>query len=131
VRIVNTSNQPFEFMFNATSFGPYMPGEIVDLPDEVAMHGIKRGTMYESESGMFLGQRMEPLDSVKVDPIRLRELITYDCPLSESDQCNAKGFNNLDDLRVHMEQAHWGKPEVEDPLAPAAIPEGKPSNKKS
>jgi len=128
VRVVNTSDKPFEFMFNATSFGPYQPGQIVDLPDEVALHGIKRSTMYDSESGGYLGQKLEPLDAVKVDPMRMQQLITYDCPLAESDQCNAKGFKSLDDLRVHMEQAHWGKPEVDDPLAPIVPASTKASN---
>lgn len=119
MRVVNTSDKPVEFMFNSTSFGPYKPGEIIDLPDEVALHGIKRCTK-EDEFGIFIGQSLEPLDQVKVDPGRLQALITYDCPMAMSDQCNAKGFKNLDDLRVHLEQVHWGKPEIEDPLAPAS-----------
>lgn len=128
MRIVNTSKKPFEFMFNATSFGPYAPGEIADLPDAVAMHGIKRSVILDEE-GNYIGQHMEFLNDIKVDPERLRSLIVYDCPLAESEQCNAKGFSSLDDLRAHMEHVHWGKPESDDPLAPASTPKTKPSSK--
>jgi hypothetical protein len=129
VKIVNTSSEPFEFMFNAASYGPYKAGEIIDLPDEVALHGIKRSTMLDEE-GAYIGQKLEPLDSIKIDPDRLQKIITYDCPMSDSDQCNAKGFRTLDDLRVHMEQAHgWMVAKKEDPLlAPAAPTPAKQSS---
>lgn len=117
MRIVNISDKPFEFMFDATSFGPFGPGQIVDLPDEIAMHGVKR-SMIIDEEGITVGQKMDYVSSV--DSATLKKIVTYDCPMVLSGQCKAKGFKSLDDLKAHMEQAHWGKPEEVDPLGPAS-----------
>lgn len=115
MRIVNTSDLPFEFSFDSVVYGPYQPGKIIDLPYEVANHGIKRSQMLD-EMGNVLGFRMQTLEEAKSDPQKFADLLVYTCPFSLSDQCNAAPFKNVDDLRKHME-THWAKPEVvEDTL---------------
>lgn len=118
MKIVIVSDKPFEFTFNSTIYGPFEHGQIVDLPDEVALHGIKRSIVVDEE-GNYIGQGVKTLDEVRGDSGALEKIIKYDCPLALSEQCNSKGFANLDDLRAHMEQVHWRVPDVEDPLGPA------------
>ncbi|HCV42400.1 MAG TPA: hypothetical protein DGH68_02880 [Bacteroidetes bacterium] len=119
MRVVNVDDKPYEFCFDAQVFGPYAPGTIVDLPDAVAAHAIKRSVVLDDE-GVFVRAKMEYLNDMKADPERYKAIITYDCPFVASEQCNMKGFKNLDELRTHLE-SHWGKPEVDDPLAPAGV----------
>jgi hypothetical protein len=116
VRVVNVDDKPFEFCFDAAVFGPYAPGTIVDLPDHIAVHAIKRSVVLDDE-GVFVRNKMEFLSDMKGDQERMQRIITFDCPYVASEQCNMKGFKTTDELRAHLE-THWGKPEVDDPLAP-------------
>ena len=106
MRIVNVSDKPFEFTFNAVVYGPYPPGAVVDLPYAIAQHGIKRSVTYD-EDGQVIGYKMDYLDSVKNDPTTMERVIKYECPLAATEQCNVGPFKTLDELRIHMEQAHW------------------------
>jgi hypothetical protein len=115
VRIVNISDRPFEFSFDSVVYGPYQPGTIIDLPHEVASHGIKRSQELD-EMGNILGFRIQSIEEAKSDPEKFKNLLVYNCPFTMSDQCNAKPFKSVDDLKKHME-THWAKPEaVEDSL---------------
>jgi hypothetical protein len=115
VRIVNTSDRPFEFSFDSVVYGPYQPGTIIDLPHEVATHGIKRSQELD-EMGNVLGFRMQSIEEAKSDPEKFKNLLVYNCPFGMSDQCNAKPFKSVDELKKHME-THWAKaPEPEDDL---------------
>jgi hypothetical protein len=127
VRIVNTSDRPFEFSFDSVVYGPYQPGTIIDLPHEVATHGIKRSQELD-EMGNVLGFRMQSIEEAKSDPEKFKNLLIYTCPFAMSDQCNAKPFKSVDELKKHME-THWAKaPEPEDDLFGSAP--GKPTQKK-
>jgi hypothetical protein len=112
VRIVNTSDKPFEWSFNSVVYGPYPPGTIIDLPHAVAEHGIKRSQILD-EDGNISGFKMQSLEEAKADPNKLKDLLIYNCPFGQSDQCNAKPFKNVDDLRKHME-THWAKDAAEE-----------------
>ena len=114
MRIVNTSDTPFEWSFNSVVYGPYPPGKIIDLPYEVAEHGIKRSQTLD-EMGNPMGFRMQTLEEAKADPEKLQNLLIYQCPFTLSDQCTAKPFKNVDDLRKHME-THWAKDAVEESI---------------
>lgn len=106
MKIVNTSDKPYEFAFNSCTYGPFAPGQIIDLPDEVALHGIKRSIILDEE-GNYLSQKAQPLDQVKTNPAMMEKLIKYDCPMAASEQCSAGPFASLDALREHLETAHW------------------------
>jgi hypothetical protein len=113
-RIVNVSNAPFEFTFNSCVYGPYAPGQVVELPYAIAEHGVKRG-MIVDDMGNFVGNRCEFLDDLQNDQERMKSILMYECPLAVSHQCAAASFRNLDELRAHME-THWTT--AADPLAP-------------
>jgi hypothetical protein len=105
VRIVNTSDMPFEYSFNSVVYGPYAPGVIVDLPYEVAEHGIKRSVVLD-DVGNPTEYRMKTIEEAKADPEKFQNMLQYACPFTFSDQCTAKPFKSVDDLRKHLE-VHW------------------------
>lgn len=126
-RIVNTSKEVFEFQFNGQVFGPYAPGEPVDLPYEVAMHGIKR-SQYLDEMGNPLGFRMALLDEAKLDPQIAKRLLVYECPMVKAGECSAKPFKSVDELRAHME-SHWAADAKKADLLAQAEESTKPARK--
>jgi hypothetical protein len=104
-RIVNTSDKPYEFCFDACVYGPYAPGQVIELPNEIAAHGVRRSQILD-EIGNTVGFKCEFLNDLKNDKERMENLLVYDCPLKMSDQCNVGSFKSLDDLRSHLE-THW------------------------
>lgn len=126
-RIVNTSNEPFEFQFDGVVYGPYAKGDPVDLPWEVAMHGIKR-SQYLDGMGNPLGFRMSLLEEAKLDPKFSKEILVYECPLVRAGECTAKAFKSVDALRAHMEE-HWAADAKQADLLAQAENSQKPPRK--
>jgi hypothetical protein len=124
VRIVNVSDKPFEFQFNSCTYGPYDPGRIVDLPTEVAVHGIKRSIIVD-DVGNVIGQRMSTLDEAKRDT-KMSEMLTLECPFVQTEQCQAKPFKSVEELRVHL-NTHFAAEAMDDGLGP--LPAGNPKAK--
>jgi len=105
VRIINTSDQPFEFQFDSRVYGPFQPGEIADLDDAIALHGLNRSKVID-EMGNTTGYRLEALNDMRGDTARLRSILSYHCPFGESGQCDTQPFKSVEELRAHME-SHW------------------------
>jgi len=103
LKIINTSDKPFEWTFNGEIFGPLAPGQIADFPNEVALHAIKRGVVLD-DTGDFIKYRVESLDSVSNE--KIRDIAQYECPFAVTNQCDAKPFKNVKDLKAHLE-SHW------------------------
>lgn len=118
LKVVNVSDKPFEFLFNAVVY-VVPPGKPVELPYEIAMHGIKKSVFYDpQDDNVLLGHKLELLDTVKSDAQAMAALMKYECPFTASDQCNAGLFDSIDDLRAHLESVHWPVDAVEDPTEP-------------
>jgi len=118
---MNTSNKPYEFTWDGGHYGPIMPGQIVDYPDDMANHCMKRSTVL-FQDGDMMGDidyyQMVPLDSV--DPKKVRDNALYECPLVASGQCNAKSFASMAELKAHLD-GHWELlPEAPKPQAKTA-----------
>jgi hypothetical protein len=109
-KVINVSNKPYEFTFDGGNYGPIQPGEIKDYPNEVAAHCIKRSEILDPELGETVGYKMAYLDSLSKD--KIKEIATYICPFVAANQCHAKPFKTIDDLRRHMDD-HWGSDESE------------------
>ena len=120
MRIVNTSDGPFEFSFDSVVYGPYQPGTIIDLPYEVANHGIKRSQVLD-EMGNITGYRVQSIEEAKSDPEKFKNLLVYNCPFGASDQCTAKPFKSVDELKKHME-THWVSEPTDDLFGAPAKP---------
>jgi len=119
LKIMNTSNKPFEFTWDGSPFGPIKPGEIVDYPDPVANHAVKRSAVLFQEgdqSGDIDYFQMEYLHNV--DKKKIVETALYECPLKASGQCDEKAFNTMAELKAHMD-THW------ELLPEANLPKGK------
>ena len=122
MKIINTSDKPFRFTFDACNFGPYLPGQVVDLPEDVAAHAIRRSIVLD-DAGDFVAYRMEPLSSV--DPNRVKDIALIECPFIALNQCNAASFKSADELKAHLE-SHWEfGPEKQQTLKPAPMPKTK------
>jgi hypothetical protein len=114
VKIINKSDKPFDFTFDSGNYGPYLPGEVVDLPDEIAAHAVKRSEILDPDFGDTIGFQMSYLSDLSQEEIRKHVL--YPCPFIQSNQCNAKSFKTPDELRAHLE-THWGAPTNGKPAA--------------
>lgn len=118
MKIVNVSDKPFEFMFSEVTYGPYVPGQIIDLPDHIAQHGLDKSAILDDEGlGNIVGFKLKTLADAKVTE---KNILIYECPLVASGECTAKAFSSLDDLKAHME-THWGSA-----LKPVAGKQGQP-----
>ena len=107
MKIMNTSNKPYEFTWDGGHYGPYAPGAILDLPDEIANHAVKRSAVLFQEgdmSGDIAYYQMEYLHNV--DRKKVNEISLYDCPLKASGQCDEKAFSTMAELKAHMD-THW------------------------
>jgi hypothetical protein len=107
LKIINTSNKPYEFTWDGGHYGPIQPGEIKDYPDPIAYHAIKRSVVYfhgGEQDGEISHFQMEMLDAV--DKSKVSDIALYECPFIASNQCDAKPFKSADDLRAHLE-SHW------------------------
>lgn len=102
MKIVNTSDKEYEFTYDSMIFGPYAPGEIVDLPDDIARHAIRRSAVND-DAGQHVEYRVSPIGAV--DRKRLREMAVIPCPYADIEGCKAV-FKAKDDLRAHLE-THW------------------------
>ena len=109
-KIINVSQEPYEFTFDGGHYGPMKPGEIMDLPDEIAAHAIRRSEAIDPDFGTVVGYRAEYLNDVARDKDRIKQLATYPCPYAHTAQCSAEPFRKPEDLKAHMESAHWGDP---------------------
>jgi hypothetical protein len=110
LKIINTSDKPFEWTFNGEIYGPIKPGQVMDLPDEIALHGIKRSVVLD-DIGNVESYRVEHLEAVGQK--RIKEIALYECPFVANGLCDAKSFKSVGDLQAHME-SHW---ELSEPLA--------------
>lgn len=102
MKVVNTSKKPFEFTFDSGNYGPFKPGEVVDLPDDVARHGIRRSmlTVLDDSDEFQTSYRLEPLDSLDKD--RRSDTAIYACALVAINECNAPNFKTVDELMTHL-----------------------------
>lgn len=115
VKIINTHDKPFEFSFDSIPFGPYAPGEIVELDANIAEHGIKRSWIRDNE-GMPVRKRLEYLADVQKDPTRLGALPqVYHCPFGDRG-CSSRPFKSIDELKAHLEESHWPRDDDFDEL---------------
>jgi hypothetical protein len=103
-RIINTSSQPYEWTFDSANYGPIQPGEIVDLPQEIAAHAVKRSVVLDPDLGDEVSFRVAFLDSL--DKEIVKKIASYNCPFAVTGQCHSKPFKTVDDLRLHLE-SHW------------------------
>lgn len=100
MKVVNTSKKPYEFTFDSRNFGPFKPGQVVDLPDDVAQHGIRRSAIRDELEGFITGYSFEPLGSI--DAGRRGEVAVYACALVAIGECSAPNFNTVDELMTHL-----------------------------
>jgi hypothetical protein len=119
---MNTSNKKFEFTYDGGHYGPYIPGQIIDMPDGMAHHALRKSAILEQDQdapnvGEIIGYQMEPLENVAKD--KVKELATYTCPFVASNLCDAKPFKAMNDLKAHLE-SHWE-------LAPEAVVANRPA----
>ena len=111
MKIINVSDEPYEWTFNSQNYGPIKPGEIWEGEDEIARHALKRSAIVD-ELGEVAGWRCEALGALSKE--RIKELAAYPCPWTLSNQCSADPFKNIDDLRKHMD-LHWGMVAIPQP----------------
>ncbi len=117
-KIINVSKEPYEWQFDGKIYGPIAPGEIVDMPDEIANHAVKRSVVLDHDpDSMTVG---DPIDTKvkylsELSKDQIKEITLYPCSLVQSGQCSVKPFKTMDELRKHME-SHWGP--VAKPQAP-------------
>ncbi len=105
MKIVNTSDKPYEWTFDGYIWGPLGPGDVGDYPLEVAMHAIRRSVINDDE-GQPVGYRCELLDSLKTDRGRFNDIVAYPCPFKSIGDCDAAPFKTKGELKVHLE-LHW------------------------
>lgn len=119
MKIINVSKKPFEWTFNSGNYGPIGPGQIMDLPYEIAAHAVKRSISlrFEEDGTEIYEQQIQLLSSVSGEEIK--NIALYPCPMSVSGQCDKTDFKSLDELREHM-NIHWG--------APAVLPDKNPKS---
>lgn len=110
---MNLDSKPFDWTFNGEQWGPIAPGQVMDLPDEVAAHAIKRSILLDP-NGDFERYRIDYLGNVPAE--RIKEIAMYDCPYALTGQCTAKPFKTDSDLRAHLESNHWPKSASKVPL---------------
>lgn len=113
MRIVNTGEKPYEWTFDGKVFGPILPGEVKDFPDEVANHAIIRSAVRD-EMGNAIDYTVKTLGEAKQNPEQFAKIVTYVCPFVESEQCKAPPFHDLDALRAHMER-HFSNAKAAQP----------------
>lgn len=104
MKIVNRSNEPYEFTFDGGNYGPLMPNEVVDYPEEIALHAIKRSAQFDDDGeGILMGYRVEQMtgSDVKRSELKVR------CPYVQTGECAQPPMNQAD-LRIHLE-SHWIK----------------------
>jgi hypothetical protein len=102
MKIVNTSEKPFEFTFDSCNYGPIPPGGVVDLPEDVANHALRRSLIIDPLDGAPMGYRLEPLDALNKD--RRQGLAIYVCPLVAINECHAPSMSTVDELMSHMQR---------------------------
>lgn len=107
MKVVNTSKKPYEFTFDSCNYGPFKPGQVVDLPEDVARHGIRRSAILDQLEGYVIGYTFEPLDAIDTD--RRAEVAVYTCALVAIGECSAPNFNTVDELMIHL-RSHQNKP---------------------
>ncbi len=100
MRVINVMKQPYEFTFDSCQYGPILPGQVVDLPAEVALHAIKRSVILDEE-GEIIGFKIKDVAEVGQD--ELKEIALYPCPMEQVGRCKAKPFKSYADLMRHME----------------------------
>ncbi len=103
MKIINTSNKPYEFTYNGEHWGPYKPGEIVEFPDEMAIFALHKSAVLDQDPdsmsvGEVIGYQMQDLGSVAKD--KIREIVTYECSLVRNGLCDAKPFKRMADLQA-------------------------------
>jgi hypothetical protein len=109
LRIINTSNKPYEFTYDGGHYGPYKPGEIVELDEVMGHFALKKSAVLIQDPedpgvGEIDHYQMEPVENVAKD--KIRGMVTYTCPLVQSGQCDAKPFKSLGELKAHQD-LHW------------------------
>ena len=102
-KIINTSNKPYEFTWDGGHYGPYMPGQIVELPDNVANHAIKRSVVLDDTGGV-LDFQMQELSAVSRE--KVKEIAMFECPFVASGMCNEPASKTSDELWAHLIKAH-------------------------
>lgn len=115
MKIINVDDKPFDWTFAGDQYGPIAPGQIMDLPDEVAMHAVRRSVVHD-DVGEFVRHRVELLSSVDRDTIRRTALI--ECPYKLANQCDAAPFKSEAELKAHLE-GHW---ELSPEPVPSKVP---------
>lgn len=107
MKVINVSKMPFEFTWDAMNFGPIMPGEVVEYPDDVGMHCIRKSVVLDDE-GNVEAYRMESLSGMSAE--RIRQVATYPCPFAATGQCDAKPFVDIESLKAHLDVHFLGRP---------------------
>jgi hypothetical protein len=105
IKVINNSDKPYEFTFDGGNYGPFAPGEIIDLPAEIANHAVKRSAVVDPDFGDVIDHRMAYLHELTQEQIQ--KIAVYECPFVMTNQCKVSAFKSSDELRVHME-SHWG-----------------------
>lgn len=120
MKIINVSNKPYEWTFDSANYGPIMPGQIVDLPSEVAHHAIRRSEerKYDEFDEEVISFRVQAVAAV--DKSKLVKIVTYECPFSATGQCSDTRFESMDALRAHME-THWASTPVDPVMASQGV----------
>lgn len=103
MKIINTSNEPYEFTYDGGHYGPIIPGQIVDYPDAMAHHAIKRSVVMfdgdDEQCGNPNYYRMQPLN--EVDPKKVKEIAVFECPFRNTG-CNIGPLKSMDELQAHL-----------------------------
>jgi len=103
LKIINTSNKPYEFTWDGGHYGPIMPGQIVEYPEAMARHAIKRSVVLH-QTGEEIGGidyfQIEELNAVSRE--KVQEIAMFDCPFVASGICNAAPLKTVEDLGAHL-----------------------------
>ena len=103
MKLINTSNKPYEFTWDGGHYGPYKPGQIVDLPDDMAHHALRKSAILEQQGemvGEVIGFQMEMLDGVSRE--KVKEIASFDCPYTNMGLCTARQFKTPAELKAHL-----------------------------
>lgn len=79
------------------------PGDIRDLPDEEALAAIRQSVVRfqdGDETGMIDYFRIEDLSNV--DPAKVREIATYECPFKATGLCNHPTLQSMSEFVAHL-----------------------------
>lgn len=103
MKIINVSKTPCEWTYDGCNYGPLNPGQVIDVPDQVGRHAIKRSVVTDDEGNIEMF-RIESLEKVRADKDWLKSVATYPCPFEATGQCSAEPFKDVELLKRHLDE---------------------------